>query len=183
MIERWDDEIPAPAQTRFCIGCGMARPEGAAFCPSCGRSFGGVSAATGATAPAVPPTLDSTAPSRSSTAQMAGIAWLITAALTGYLAFEQWSIASVLGRPAGDLSGIAFVNGVAALATAYFGARCLQKPSRGQLTNAAAWGALSVLSGVYQASQGASYGVFLLSIVGAGIAGVLSYVARAEVPR
>jgi hypothetical protein len=166
---------------RFCAGCGTPRQAGARFCPGCGRPFdqsalGGaaVSLTVGPVTPAAP---------SGTTAQLAGIAWLGTAAVTAYLAFEQWSLANVLGSASGrELAGVAALNGISALITAYFGARSLQRPKRGALTGAVIWAALSVAFGVYQVSEGATYGVFLIVLVGTGVAGVLSYVARGEVP-
>jgi hypothetical protein len=167
---------------RFCSACGSPRADGARFCPSCGRPFDSVGptvqAAGNAAVGLAPPAF--VVRSTSSTAQYAGVAWLITAAITGYLAFEQWTLATALGVAASgrELMAVAALNGVSALITAYFGARCLQGPRKGQLGNAAVWGLLSVSFGVYQVAQGASYGVFLLSIVAAGVAGILSFVAR-----
>jgi hypothetical protein len=97
----------------------------------------------------------------------------------GYLAFEQWSLASLLG---GDLASTALFNGVAAAITAYFGARCLQRPRRGSLTNASWWAGLNVLWGVYQIANGVTYGLFFLVLVGTAVAGILSFVAREHAP-
>ena len=97
----------------------------------------------------------------------------------GYLAFEQWSLAALLGS---DLATTALFNGAAAAITAYFGARCLQRPRRRSLTNASWWAGLNVLWGVVQIANGVTNGLFFLVLVGTAVAGILSFVAREQAP-
>jgi hypothetical protein len=156
---------------RFCPNCGTPRVEGARFCASCGLAFDQM-------APAAAPILASGGAGSITTATFAGLAWLTTAALMGYLAFEQWSYSSFVPALAAD----ALVNALFALVTAYFGARCLQRPRRQALTNAAVWAALNVAWGVYQVVNRTTYELFYLVLIATAVAGVLSFVGREQVP-
>ncbi len=111
----------------------------------------------------------------------AGVAWILTAAVTAYLALLQWSYVGTMFDD-GTYQLNALWNGIAAVLTAYFGARCLMNPPRGLLGTSTAWGVLSVAWGAYQIANGATHELFLLSVLGAGVAGILSLAARSAVP-
>lgn len=114
----------------------------------------------------------------------AGIAWIVAAALTGYLALEQLNALQTLqrfGLATGNYELDAAWNGLAAIITVYFGAILLMKRT-GHLTASIIWAVVSVVGGVYQVANGVSDAAFLGSIVAAGAAGVLSLAARTAVP-
>jgi hypothetical protein len=112
-------------------------------------------------------------------AVMAGVAWLISAALTAFLAYQQWSFASAF--PSNDLTTSAGWNAVAAAITLYFAARLIGSPSRSLLDRSAAWAIVSVVSGVLQIALLPGVGdLFALSVIAAAVAGVLSFVGRQQ---
>jgi len=172
----------------FCPRCGTPRAGSFRFCRSCGLDFDDVPSSAGptdkgvppgATTPTVPPMSDNPA------ARFGGVAWILCAALTGYLALLQLGAAqtlAALGLDQGDLQTYAAWNGIAAVVTVVFGVRLLQRPTRGTLNWSIAWGILSVIGGVTQIGSGASNDVFIGSIVAAGVAGALSYAARGVAP-
>ncbi len=177
----------------FCPRCGTARVGQFRYCRACQFDFDALPPSSVApiaqsfseryrSAP-VPPQAPATtqAAGSNTVAQAAGIAWLLTAAATGYLALLQFGVVGTLFDD-GTYQAYAFWNGIAAALTAYFGARCLTNPPRGFLGTSTAWGALSVLSGVYQIANGATNDLFLLATLGAGVAGVLSFAARSAAP-
>ena len=182
--------------TEFCPHCGAPRVEWAKFCGKCGNAYEGPPRNEAPTTPASRPAMTHIAalavapvePERSNdnpAASFAGIAWIICAALTGYLALLQYGTAQNLqsiGLNAGNLQTYAIWNGVSAVLTIYFGVRLLQRPSRGFLDASTVWGVLSVLVGVLQIGSGATNDIFLGSIAAAGVAGVLSYAARSSAP-
>jgi hypothetical protein len=100
--------------------------------------------------------------------------------LAGYLAYQQWTIGRLIGSPSEYLMA-AIGNAGSAIVTAYFAARLLMKPTRGILGTSAVWATLSVAWGIYQIANGVTGKVFVLSILAAGAAGVLSLVARQSV--
>lgn len=153
----------------YCPRCGTARPAEAAFCGVCGQAFDASPAPVIGTPP-----MASTTP-----ALLAGLAWLVAAALGAYLAYQQWTVAQLLADS--DLQVTAAWNALAAIVTLYFGARIIASPSRSLLNNSAAWAALSVLLGVVQATSGVA-DIFVWAIIAAAAAGVLSFVARESVP-
>jgi hypothetical protein len=69
-------------------------------------------------------------------------------------------------------------NVISAALTGYFGARLLTGATRRMLDASAAWAVLSVVVGVVQIGNGATNDIFVLSILAAGAAGILSFVAR-----
>ena len=130
--------------TAFCSNCGAQRAPDAKFCGSCGRPF--ESAPEGFT----------TDQARTLTT-VAGVAWIIAAAATGYLALQQWQAAGLLKSIVGDDNGFtsyAVFNALAAALTVYFGARLLTSPTRGILTSSVWWALLSVLGAVVQTGTG-----------------------------
>lgn len=151
-----------------CAQCGAARPDGAAFCPSCGRPYGGDEI--------VPVAWRGT-----NLATAAGVAWLVSAAFTGYFAYQQWTLYRAFeaaGQDAGDWGAIAAWNAFSCLITLYFGTRILLRPGRSLLTWSVVWAAITVVGGVAQ--FGSDVGdVFAVAVITAGVAGVLSYVGRA----
>ena len=62
--------------------------------------------------------------------------------------------------------------------TLYFGAKMLTTPTRQQVTRSIWWSALNIVLGGLQILGGATYEPFVLAIIAAATAGVLSYVAR-----
>lgn len=164
------------AQT-FCPNCGKPRLPGARFCPSCGHGYDGTSESTPST------------PETNTTAMLAGLAWLTCAALTGYLAYQQWAYSQLIkgtildsGNVGTTLEQTALFNAFSAVVTLYFGARILTKPTHRLLTWSAFWAVISVGWGILQISQGVSNDIFVFSLIAAGVAGVLSGVARASAP-
>lgn len=160
----------------YCPSCGAVRPPGAAFCASCGRRFETDSPTISPQAVAGSPATLSTpaAASSASPALMAGVAWIVAAALTGYLAYQQWSIGSFLGSS--DLQTTAAWNAFACVVTLYFAAKLITAPSRKLLDRSAAWAVLSVLLGLVQITVAGD--IFALAIIATGVAGVLSWVGR-----
>ena len=68
---------------------------------------------------------------------IAGLAWLASAALTGYLVWQQWSTASAL-KALGSAGGprvLRSLERLPAALTAYFGARLLTGASRRMLAS------------------------------------------------
>jgi hypothetical protein len=167
----------------FCPQCGTARTGAFRFCRSCQFNFDAVPAIAPApfsSAP-VPAALPSVIPVPNTAATLAGVAWLGAAAVTGILAFQQWDagrLLTSLGDSDQGLVANAIWNAVAALLTAYFGARCLRSPNKGFLTTSTAWGVLNVAWGIYQVANGATYWLFYVVLVVSGLAGVLSFAAR-----
>lgn len=116
----------------------------------------------------------------------AGIAWVLAAATTGYLAYLQWEVGSALqgtGLDDGGLTSTAAWNAVSAVLTAYFGARCILGTSRGMLTTSTAWAVLGVGWGAIQLIDGVGSWIFALVVVLTAAAGVLSWVARSATPQ
>jgi len=114
----------------------------------------------------------------------AGLAWLAAAALTGFLALQQWQAyqeLTALGQAGLGLDGAAIENGVAAVITAYFAIRCFQRPGRTFWSWSLFWAVVNVGFGVIQVVGGATYWVFFLVIIASGAAGFLSLAARREV--
>lgn len=137
----------------------------------------------GAAPDAVVPVVAGTSDNLSAT--LAGVAWLAAAAILAYLAFEQWSLGSNLvaaGLADQGLRATAAWNGLSALLTAYFGARCLRQPNRSFLTTSVGWAILNVALGIYQVVNGVGETLFVLTIVASGLAGVLSFAARDAAP-
>jgi len=183
----------------FCPQCGAARTGAFRFCRGCGFDFDtdqpgrpkrpiamrSSSPTTAAKAP--PPPKDAAEPAAASTAPtgtpmvvtLAGLAWIGAALLTGYLAYLQLSVGSIL--PGQGYQELALWNGVSAAVTLYFGARLLTRPDRDWLKWSIYWAILNVAWGGYQASQGATTDVFMLSLVLSGAAGILSFAARDQV--
>lgn len=186
--------------TELCPQCGTARIGSFRFCRSCQFDFDALPtitpapaapalapAAGPAAAPVVAPKPDAAAapapntmadPKPNTAAALAAVAWLGTAAATGLLAFHQWDASQSLGQSSQGLAANAIGHGLAALLTAYFGARCLRDPSRDFLTASMVWGALNVVLGVYQIANGATDWLFYGVVVASGLAGVLSLAAR-----
>jgi hypothetical protein len=180
----------------FCSNCGAGRPLGARFCATCGHPFDGADASeltvattTAETARAATPqaaplnTFSTNAPATA--ALLAGLAWLIAAALTLYLAYQQWSASQQLtGLGLGDagLGGYAVWNAAAGIITLFFGARILTKPTPGLLLSSIVWAILNVVSGVAQVGGGATSDIFVFTIIASAAAGVLSFVARQSLP-
>jgi hypothetical protein len=181
----------------FCPRCGTQRTGSFRFCRSCGLDF---DTATGAEsrgvvlpsesyrAPISGQPVPSPAPAaaeQNTVALLAGVLWLAAAAVTAFLAFQQWEAGNALtgiGLSDEGLVASAAWNGVSALLTAYFGARCLRSPTKGFLGTSTAWGVLNVAWGVYQVANGATYSLFYLIIVASALAGILSFAARDTAP-
>jgi hypothetical protein len=191
----------------FCPQCGNARTGSFRFCRSCGFDFDATPEGTPLpavlTTPAIadeplatqtsPNPLTHVAPIQPAPTQagsnattnvplLGGIAWIVCAALTGYLAYQQWTFGSATSSS--EMTGTATWNAVAAAVTLYFGARLIASPSRSILDWSAAWAVLSVIGGLVQIVLLDVVGdVFVLSVIAAAIAGVLSYVGRQQYPR
>jgi hypothetical protein len=126
--------------------------------------------------PGVPTPTGAAAPS-GNLSTFAGFAWLASAALTAFLAYQQWSFS--VEFPSSDLASTAVWNGVTAAITLFFAARLIGTPSRSILDWSIVWALISVVSGVYQVATAEGVGdVFVLSVIAAATAGVLSFVAR-----
>lgn len=176
--------------TELCPQCGTARIGSFRFCRSCQFDFDALPAITRAPssgAPAAAPAaLPVAVPAPNTAAALAAVAWLATAAATGFLALHQWDAGQILtslGQSGQGLAANAIGHGLAAILTAYFGARCLRDPSRSFLTASMFWGVLNVVLGVYQVANGATDWLFYAVLVASGLAGVLSFAARDAAPR
>ena len=174
---------------RFCPQCGSSRVGAFRYCQSCRYDFEPQSAAYGSTPSE--PTTDRPRPAvivraeANMTATLAGVAWLVAAGILAYLAYVQWTLGAALttaGFSDQGLRGVAAWNGVSALLTAYFGARCLRAPNKGFLTTSVGWAVLNVAWGTYQVVNGVGDSLFILTIVASGLAGVLSFAARDTAP-
>lgn len=165
----------------FCPNCGSPRLPGARFCSACGHALD----ADGAPPPSSGPTPPTATNAAGNTALLAGLSWLVAAALTGYLAYQQWSLSrelSALGLGDEGLGAYAGWNAIAAVITLFFGARLLTTPTRRLLDASAAWAVLSVIGGVLQIASSGSNDVFALGTIAAAVAGVLSFVGRQAFP-
>jgi hypothetical protein len=178
------------AASGFCSRCGAARPTADRFCSKCGLDFWQAAAGQvqpaptdGGIAPAASPPIAS-APSQQANnilRLIAGLAWLLAAALTGYLAFLQLQFsAATEGRLGNEAMSLAITNGISAAITVFFGAKLLMAPSRRFLFNSAAWAALSVTWAVIQIMQGVTADVFIMATVASAVAGILSLVAAIQ---
>lgn len=174
-----------------CPRCGQPLVGGYRFCRSCGLDLALVDPPVAGGASAVPypdpfgpiaaiPPASVAAPANQ-LAAAGGVAWIIAAALTGYLALLQFGFVGTI-LDGGSLQALAIWNGFAAALTLYFGVRCLKEPPRGFLTTMVAWGVLNVVWGINQVSGGASHWAYLGSIVAAGVAGGLCLAARSGAP-
>jgi len=162
--------------TEFCPQCGNPRVGALRFCRQCQFDFDTVPPAAG---PVRSPLVPQPVPAATNVPMLAGLAWLLGAALTGYLAYQQWSLGSTFGSA--DYQATAAWNAFTALVTLYFGARLIASPSRRLLDWSAAWAILSVASGVVQiATAGLVGDVFVMSVIAAAVAGVLSFVGRQQ---
>lgn len=181
----------ATMATGFCPRCGEPRLGGFQFCRKCGLDFNSpeVRAHVAPLPPQVSPTFWSqpqpTGHSSTKAIETAGgIAWIVSAMFTGYLALVQVGFASSgLGALSGLVNTLSFdatFNGVTAVVTLYFGARLLMDPPRGFLRGSTVWGVLSVAWGAFQIANGATYWAFYGSIVASAAAGILSYVAYSQ---
>lgn len=177
--------------TEFCPQCGNRRTGAFRFCRSCGFDFDAAPTAPATPAlPAAPPmqapqasqTMNSaSAPSSTNLTLLAGISWLVSAGATGFLAYQQWSLGTAFRTD--ELTTTAAWNAVAAAITLYFAARLIASPSRALLDRSAAWGVLSVASGVVQiAAFTVRSDLFVLAVITAAVAGGLSFVGRQQMP-
>ena len=158
---------------RFCPSCGTPRSGTLRFCAGCGADLD-----EGPTPAATPALADRAG---SNVARYAGIAWILSAALIGYLALIQLGyVGSIFDT--GQFQELAIWNGLTALITLYFAARLLMSPTTKILFNSIAWAALTVVWGAYQISQGVTHDAYIGAIVAAAVAGVLSFVARQAMP-
>jgi hypothetical protein len=115
----------------------------------------------------------------STIASLAGIAWLLAAAVGGYVAVLQWQGQPAVALLAGNgLRAMAVGNSVGALFAAFFGVRCHASPSRAFLSTMTAWALLSVTWTTVQVTNGASHWLFLVIIAISILAGGLSFLAR-----
>jgi len=184
--------VPAPVHATaqsdetaaaFCVNCGTPRLPGALFCGRCGRSFGAAAKVATAPAAATAETISGTDPGQLMIG--AGIAWIVAAAASGYLALLQLNGGNELNAIGFDGSGLlsdAAFNGVGAILTVYFGARLIMR-HRGLLSWSVGWAVLSVLGVGYEIATGLTNAELILSAVAAAIAGILSFVAYRELPR
>lgn len=166
----------------FCPRCGHKRLGNFRFCTQCNFDFDEPLATAAAQTPP-PPDVPS---ARGPLATYAGVAWLATAAMMAFLAFQQLEAAQslrLLGIAGGeDLTLTAVLNGVSALITAVLGLRCLAGATWGFLHKSAIWALVNVGFGVWQVVNGATYWVFYATIIASGLAGLLSWAARADAP-
>lgn len=176
---------------RYCRSCGfdfetgevLTRPEAApGAAPGHAQSFSeryrGTTGGQPAEPPAQPTLAAPTALGRQAAntlALLAGTAWIASAAFMGYLALLQLGYANLMP----ELGSLALWNGVTAAITLYFAARMLVRPA-GVLTGSVIWGVLTVAWNGYQIAQGATHEAYLGATVTAGVAAVLSFVARGQ---
>ena len=179
----------------FCPRCGAARTGSFRSCRTCRFEFDDVSpagltppspvqsfSARYAAQPALPSAQPKSAgpPPRRQAATAAGIAWIIAAALIGFVALQQLAAANsldVLNRVSADaVEGGRLAEAVAAL-TVYFGARLLGNPPRSFLQTSFFWAVLIVGWAAYQVSAGIRSEIFTAATIVAGVAGMLSLAA------
>jgi hypothetical protein len=159
----------------FCPRCGTARASGARFCGSCGLDLDAATVAPAATLLPASATLPTSAPA-TNVEPIAGVAWIVSAAMIGYLGlFQLGYVGTILDT--GDLQAIAIWNLIAAAITLYFGARLLTKATRSNLRSSIIWAVINVLWNGFEITQGATHWAFIGATVGALTAGVLSLVA------
>jgi hypothetical protein len=172
--------------TERCPRCGQPLLGGYRFCRACGLDVGGspMAAMPPAQVPAYSPItapLVGTPQPTNVLAVIGGVAWIISAALTGYLALLQFGFVGTI-LDGGSLQTLAISNGVAAALTVYFGIRCVMNPTRGFLSTMVAWGVLDVSWGLYQISGGVTHWAYLGAVVASGVAGLVCLAARAQAP-
>jgi hypothetical protein len=114
---------------------------------------------------------------------IAGLAWIGAALCFGYLAFLQLQYAPLAGLQESELRGLALWNGIAAAITLFVGARLILGGTASDLLGSAVWGALNVVYGAWQISQGVTHEVFMLGTLLSGTAGILSFVAWQRSPK
>jgi hypothetical protein len=178
----------------FCPQCGTKRLGTARHCANCGADYWKL--ASGAVTGLSPSAMPVTAPGPTPSAEpnqtdgvtpnlllIAGLAWIGSAAAIGYLAFLQLQYASTQLPGAEDVGTVALWNGVTAAVTLYFGAKIIIAPTRRLMTNSTIWAVLTVAYGVYQVSQGVTADVYILALVLAGVAGVLSFGIPGQMPK
>ena len=183
---------------QYCPKCGTARLGGARHCTGCGLDYwrlaqeGSVAAAepspaSGAPGPPPPSAMQTSASMATASATggqdastvrlLGGVAWIISAAALGYLAFLQLQYSQQGYIDSADAGGLAVWNGISAAITIFFGARLITGTSRSFLMTSVLWATLSVVAGAYQISQGVTADVFILATLFSGVAGVLSFTA------
>lgn len=180
--------------SEFCPSCGNPRVGAFQFCRSCGYDFEALEPTasgpnfhqaadtTRTSSPMVAPAPSGTSPTTPAAATanlplIGGLAWIACAALIGYLAYQQWVVGRAFG--AEDFTANAVWNLVSAAITLYFGVRLLREPSRETLKRSAYWAVITVLWGGYQVvALDVTSDIFVLSLIAAAVAGVVSWVAR-----
>jgi len=164
-----------------CTNCGEPRPADAVFvCPFCGRPY-----------VAEKPSSSSSLNAR----LLAGITWLTSAAVIGFLAYQQWTFGQSIRGTELNVGGladraalVAICSAVSALVTLCFGALVIWRPTRSLLTWSAVWAAAIVTLGVLQIlgllklGSGAVGDVIILATTAIGAAGLQSFVARQDMP-
>lgn len=164
----------------FCPRCGTARAIGARFCGSCGQDLDAATLGPATTLSPAPATLPTSAPT-TNVEPIAGVAWIVSAAMIGYLGLLQLGYVGTI-LDTGDLQANAIWNLISAAITVYFGARLLTKATRGNLRSSIIWAVINVLWNGFQITQGATHWAFVGATVGALTAGVLSLVALQSRP-
>jgi hypothetical protein len=164
----------------FCPRCGTARTVGARFCGSCGQDLEAATIAPSPTPSRAPSTLPGSAPA-TNVEPIAGVAWIVSAALIGYLGLLQLGYVGTI-LDTGGLQGLAIWNLIAAAITLYFGARLLTKATAGNLRSSILWAVINVVWNGFEITQGATHWAFIAATVGALAAGVLSLVALQSRP-
>src|SRR4051794_26393490 len=122
--------------TEFCPRCSEPRTGAFRYCRRCQFDFDAqplVDAASRSD-PIAGPGPASSAPDHTRTSVLvAGLAWLIAAALTGYIGLTQLAYVRTI-FDSGDLQATAFWNLIAGAVTLYFSLRLLTGASRSSLT-------------------------------------------------
>ena len=161
----------------YCPRCGQPRVESLRFCRSCGLDLDPAlpvsSLAPAASAPN--PTVRAQSGSTELVSVLAGGAWIVCGALTGYLSLLQLGYAGQM--PGENLTPLAVWNGVAAILFIVIGSRLLMRPTRAALLWSIVWAVVNVAWSGYQISQGATHWAFVGSAAAALLAGALSLVA------
>lgn len=172
----------------FCPNCGHKRLGNFRYCTACKFDFD-TATALEAREPSQSFKSDPQPPTQTrqdqTLATLAGIAWLIAAALIGYLGLQQLQVASVAGTyglSANDYRQAAIWNLVSSGITLLFGIRLLRRPTAGLLGWSVFWAIATVLYGIYQINSGFTGDTFLVYVLASGAAGIVSLVAARQIP-
>ena len=117
-----------------------------------------------------------------------GLSWIAAGLLLGWVAYGQWSTATVFASvgfdSVGEYQAVAGWNAIAAISMVLIGARLLivQRRDRRGLAWLTVWAGINAVWGAYQIATGEANMPFALATILTAIAGILTFVARESTP-